>query len=189
MPLTPPGPLADSFRKALVLQKGIYNYVVHPLLDGVPRCPPELLKEWVDWARLQRPTAAATLLLAPEAMGLPLVAALSLATGLPYAIVRKRAYGLPGERTVAATTGYGEATFHLNDLRTGDRVLVIDDVLSTGSTLAAIFDGVQATGASLAGALLVVDKGTARDGLARRYNVPVLAAATVSVTAKGVEIL
>jgi adenine phosphoribosyltransferase len=163
--------LADSLRSATVLPRGAYAYLVHPLLDGVPRCPPDLLKEWVQWARLTGLPEAATVLLAPEAMGLPLAAALSVATGLPYAIARKRAYGLPGERAVPAKTGYGEGVLHLNGLR------------------AALLDAIRATGAVPVGALVVVDKGTARKAVARRFNVPVLAAATVSVTAKGVEVL
>lgn len=189
MALTSPGPLADSFRRARVVPKGDYAYVIHPLLDGVPRCDPALLKEWVTWARLQAPTGAATLIVAPEAMGLPLAAALSLATGLPYAIARKRAYGLQGERAAPARTGYGEAALHLNDVRAGDKVLVVDDVLSTGGTLGAIFDAVRASGASLAGAVVVVDKGTSRARIEASYRVPVCAAATITVTPSGVTVL
>ena len=189
MPLTSPGPLADSFRRAQVIRKGDYAYVIHPLLDGVPRCDPALLKDWVTWARLQAPTGAATLLLAPEAMGPPLAAALSLATGLPYAIARKRAYGLPGERAAPAPTGYGAATLHLNDVGPGDKVLVVDDVLSTGGTLSALFDAVRSSGASLAGAVVVVDKGTARPRLESSYRVPVAAAATITVGPAGVTVL
>ncbi|HEX9710498.1 MAG TPA: adenine phosphoribosyltransferase, partial [Candidatus Thermoplasmatota archaeon] len=64
----------ESLAKATVMDRNGYPYLVHPLTDGVPRCPPELLAAWVEWAAAQAEAQDATLLLAPEAMGLPLVA-------------------------------------------------------------------------------------------------------------------
>ena len=56
----------------------------------VLRAITELTVERVDWENID-------LLLGIEAMGLPLTAPLSMATGIPLVIVRKRSYGLEGE--------------------------------------------------------------------------------------------
>ncbi len=181
--------LHASLRAAAVVPKGDYAYVIHPLLDGVPRCDAALLDEWAAWAALQPVVKQANTLLAPEAMGLPLVGALALKTGLPYTLARKRAYGRPGEVAVPAATGYGASTLHLNDLGPGDRVLIVDDVLSTGGTLGALLDAIGKTGARAVGAVVVVDKGLARAKLEARHKIAVLAAATIRVTPAGVQVV
>lgn len=158
-----------------------YPYIVHPLMDGVPRVPPALLQMWVDWAKAQPAVQQATVLLAPEAMALPLVAPLSLATGLPYVIARKRVYNRAGEKQVASKTGYGMSTLYVNDLHRGDRVLVIDDVLSTGSTLEGLLAAIHACHAKTIGALVFIDKGDARADLAQRTGVPITAMRSVRV--------
>lgn len=178
-----------SLRKATVQPRGTYAYLIHPLLDGVPRLQPELLREWTAWANRQPVLRDANLLLAPEAMGLPLAAALSLASGRPYVAARKRSYDLPGQVAVPARTGYGAATLHLNDLGPGDRVLVVDDVLSTGGTLAALLEAIPKTGARAVGALVAVDKGLARPALQERFGLPIHAWASVQVTPAGLTLL
>lgn len=158
-----------------------YPYIVHPLMDGVPRVPPALLQAWVDWAKGQPAIQQANVLLAPEAMALPLVAPLSLATGIPYVIARKRVYNRPGEKQVGAKTGYGMSTLYVNDLHAGDRVLVIDDVLSTGSTLSGLLAAIHDCKAKVVGALLFIDKGEARADLQKKQGVPIMAMRSVRV--------
>jgi adenine phosphoribosyltransferase len=163
-----------SLEEAKVLDRKGYPYLVHPLIDGVPRVEPALLRAWVDWARSHEDLLTqATLLMAPEAMGLPLVAPLSLATGLPYVVVRKRKYELPGELVAFCETGYGENCLHVNDVAKGDRVLVVDDVVSTGGTLDALLATLTATGATTVGALVFLDKGRMRAVLEGRHGVPI----------------
>lgn len=181
--------LDDSLRSAPVVDRDGYSYLVHPLTDGVPRCPPELLRAFVAWAAGQDLLAGATLLVAPEAMALPLAAALGLETDLPYVVVRKRPYGLAGERAAAARTGYGEATLHLNDVHPGDRVVVVDDVLSTGATTDALMGAMDAAGAEVAGVLVFLDKGGRRGALEAHHGVPVRAMRQVRVDADQVHVV
>jgi adenine phosphoribosyltransferase len=178
----------SSLEHALVVDRGGYPYLVHPLLDGVPRCPPELLQTWVAWARRQAPAREATLLLAPEAMGLPLVAPLAIALGIPYAVIRKRKYGLPGEQIAYAETGYGEAALHINDVAPGDKVLVVDDVLSTGGTLGSILSTLAGMGVAVVGALVAIDKGRWRAGLEERHRIPIHAMRTIRIESGKVRI-
>lgn len=171
-----------SLESAQVMDRKGYPYLIHPLIDGVPRVQPALLAAWMDWATSHKDLLSkATLLLAPEAMGLPLVAPLSLATGIPYAVIRKRQYDLPGELVAFCETGYGENCLHINDVAKEDHVLVVDDVLSTGGTLDAILATLKATGATTVGALVFLDKGRVRAVLEERHGVPVRVMRTVRI--------
>ena len=177
----PGGPSDDILAAAEVTDRHGYPYIVHPLMDGVPRVRPALLKAWVAWAKAQPAVQQANLLLAPEAMGLPLGAALALETGLPYVVARKRVYNRAGEKAVAAKTGYGMSSLYVNDVKAGDKVLVIDDVLSTGSTLDGILAAVKACGATAVGALVFLDKGEARADLEARHKLPITVMRAVKV--------
>lgn len=173
----------ESLRDATVIDRGGYAYLVHPLTDGVPRVPPGLLREWTAWAKARPCLRDVDLLVAPEAMALPLAAALSLAIDVPFVIMRKRPYGLPGERHLPARTGYGSSNLHLNDVRPGERVVVVEDVLSTGGTLEAVVDLVRAAGAVVAGVLVFLEKDGAAARAAERLGVPIEAMRGVRVEA------
>ena len=56
---------------------------------------------------------------------------------------------------------------YLNDLNQGERVAIVDDVLSTGGTLEAVIEGVRRAGAEVAEIIAVVEKG---DGLRRLHG-------------------
>ena len=179
-----------SLESAQVMDRKGYPYLVHPLIDGVPRVEPALLQAWLDWATQQQDLIAqATVLLAPEAMGLPLVAPLSLATGLPYLVVRKRKYDLPGEQVAYCETGYGENCLHVNDVKPEDKVLVVDDVLSTGGTLNALLATLATTGATTVGAIVFLDKGRVHSVLQERHGVPIRVMRTIRLEDGKVRIL
>ena len=111
----------------------------------------------INWSKVD-------LLLGIEAMGLPLTAPLSMATGIPLVIARKRTYGLEGEVKIDQSTGYSKGAMYLNDINKGERIAIIDDVLSTGGTLEAVIEGVHRAGAEVSHIIAVVEKG---DGLTR----------------------
>ena len=151
--------LRNSLQNAPVIWKGDYPYFIHPLTDGVPRLDPEVLSavtdlclEAIDWQEVD-------LILGIEAMGLPLTAPLSINSGKPLVVVRKRQYGLEGEVTIDQSTGYSKGEMYLNDIKSGERVVIIDDVLSTGGTIRAIIDGIEKTGARIMHVITVVEKG------------------------------
>lgn len=179
-----------SLEEAKVMDRKGYPYLIHPLIDGIPRVDPVLLKAWVDWASGQTDLIdEATVIMAPEAMGLPLAAPLSLATGLPYVVVRKRKYELPGEEVAYCETGYGEACLHVNAVTPSDKVLIVDDVLSTGGTLSALIATLDGMKVPLVGALVFLDKGRVRTMLEGRTNLPIRAMRTIAIADGRVRIL
>ena len=176
-----PTPLLDrSLLEADVIRRGEYAYFVHPLTDGVPPIQPALLAEvGAALERLMGPRP--DLLLTAEAMGIPVATELGRRLGLPVAIARKRPYGLPGERLVAAKTGYGASTLHINGVPPGTRVTVVDDVVSTGGTLAALVEGARAAGIDVLEVLVVLSRGTGLQDLQARTDVALKALRQIEV--------
>jgi len=94
-----------------------------------------------------------------EARGFLLAAAVALSTGVGVVPVRK-AGKLPRERVAADyALEYGTATLelHADALRPGQRVLLVDDVLATGGTLAASSALVEQLGAVVTCVSVVIE--------------------------------
>ena len=72
--------------------------------------------------------------------------------------IRKRQYGLPGEVSLKQSTGYSKTDMFINNIHRGDRVIFVDDVISTGGTLYAIVHALRKIGAEVTEALIVFEK-------------------------------
>ena len=157
--------LQDSLRGAPIIWKGEYPYFIHPISDGIPRMEAEVLRAtrdlivgMVDWSQID-------LVVSVEAMGLPLLAAVGEATGKPTVVIRKRPYGMEGEVKVDVSTGYSSSTAYINDISPGERILVVDDVISTGGTLEPILESLVKMGAILNDVIVAIEKGEGRERL------------------------
>jgi adenine phosphoribosyltransferase len=86
-----------------------------------------------------------------EARGFILAAPVALALGAGFVPVRKQGKLPAATHEVSYTLEYGEATLavHQDALGPGDRVLIVDDVLATGGTVAATADLVRRCGATV----------------------------------------
>ena len=150
--------LKASLLEAPIIEKNGYHYFVHPISDGVPQLDPGLLREIViriiRKAELERVDKIVT----PAAMGIHISTAVSLMTDIPLTVIRKRQYGLEGEVAISQQTGYSENEMYINDVYEGERVLVLDDVLSTGGTLASVLEALDEIGAEVVDAVAVIKK-------------------------------
>lgn len=151
--------LISSFVGVPIVKKGEYNYFVHPLSDGIPLIDPELLEKA---ARLMSDLIPAgteyDILVTAESMGIPLTTEISMLTRKPFSIVRKRGYGIEGEKEISQSTGYSEGVLYVNLPREAERCIIIDDVLSTGGTLRSLIEGIRGSGSDPLGAVILVDK-------------------------------
>ncbi|MFC6836244.1 hypoxanthine/guanine phosphoribosyltransferase [Halomarina ordinaria] len=150
--------LAQSLREAPIIRKGDYEYFVHPISDGVPMLEPQLLREIVIKIIRKADLENVDKIVTPAAMGIHISTAVSLMTDIPLVVIRKRQYGLEGEVSLAQVTGYSENEMYMNDVTEGDRVLVIDDVLSTGGTLRGITQALEEVGADISDIVAVIKK-------------------------------
>ena len=156
--------LQDSLRGPPIIWKGEYPYFIHPISDGIPRMDPDVLRATrdlivssVDWSQVD-------LIVSVEAMGLPLLAAVGDATGKPTVVVRKRSYGMEGETRVDVATGYSQSTVYINDIKAGEKIVIVDDVISTGGTLEPLIQQLEDMGVILQDIVIAIEKG---EGLVR----------------------
>ncbi len=93
-----------------------------------------------------------------EARGFILAAPVALALGTGFVPVRK-AGKLPHQtHTVSYELEYGDATLevHRDAFLSGDRVLIVDDVLATGGTVEATSELIDRCGAEVAGVAVLM---------------------------------
>ena len=76
----------------------------------------------------------------------PLAAALSLATGIPYVMVRKE------------KKDHGTSKLIEGDMKEGDRVLVVEDVITSAGSSAAAIATLRDAGASVEDLISVIDR-------------------------------
>jgi adenine phosphoribosyltransferase len=117
---------------------------------------------------------APDVLVSPEARGFIFGAALAHELGIGFVPVRKPDKLPHMTHRVSYDLEYGSDAMemHVDALRPGQRVVVIDDLLATGGTVAASADLVAAHGLTITGALFLVEL-SALGGRARLAPLPV----------------
>jgi adenine phosphoribosyltransferase len=166
--------LRQSLLDAPIVDKDGYQYFIHPVSDGVPMLEPELLREIVIRIIRKANLEDVEKIVTPAAMGIHISTAVSLMTDIPLVVIRKRSYGLEGEVSLSQQTGYSKGEMYINDVEEGDRVLVLDDVLSTGGTMHAVLDALEVIGAEIADVVAVIKKAGPNDLDDTHYHVKTL---------------
>jgi len=182
--------LQNSLKDAPIIWKGDYPYFIHPISDGIPRMDPLVLRAtrdlifgMIDWEEVD-------LIVSVEAMGLPLLAAVGEITSKPTVVIRKRSYGMDGEVQVSLSTGYSKSKAFINDIKKGERIVVVDDVISTGGTIEPILETLEEMGAILHAVIVAIEKGEGRARLSvERPNWPIITLARIDIVDGKVEII
>jgi adenine phosphoribosyltransferase len=172
--------LKKSLQEAPIVKKGDYNYFVHPVTDGIPLVEPDVLQEIAQTIK-KHAILNIDKIVCVEAMGIHLATALSLETSIPFVVVRKRQYGLPGEVAVHQTTGYSQGELYINGIQSEDRVMLIDDVVSTGGTMVAVLEALKKMGVEITQVIAVIEKGDGKGIVESKTGLPVLSLVKVDV--------
>lgn len=125
----------------------------------------ELVQAAAKELKNRLPTGADYLVTA-EAKSIPLAYALSVESGLPYLVLRKSHKPYMGDalsaETLSITTNKPQ-TLYLDEMDreaiSGRRVVLVDDVISTGSTLQGMRLLMQKAGAQVLGELAILTEG------------------------------
>jgi adenine phosphoribosyltransferase len=135
-------------------KKGIIFKDITPLLAD-PAAFGELVQAFADHYR----NAGITKVLGIEARGFLLAAPLAMQLKAGLVPVRKKGK-LPYKR-VSATYAleYGTDTLEMHEdaVKPGEKVLIVDDVLATGGTAAAVCEMVDKLGAKVAGVAMLIE--------------------------------
>ncbi len=94
-----------------------------------------------------------------ESRGFIFGTALACKLGVGFIPVRKKGKLPAKTRSVTYSLEYGTDTLEIHEdaLKKGDRVLVVDDLLATGGTVAAVAKLVEASGANIVGIAFVIE--------------------------------
>jgi adenine phosphoribosyltransferase len=114
-------------------------------------------------------------------MGIPFATALALKTRLPYTIIRKRQLNLPREISVEQVTGYSRSKLFVNGIEKGDRIMFVDDVLSTGSTLQASLKAFGQIGAELSEVWIIFNRGDAAPKIEKEFGIEIYSLLNIKV--------
>ena len=172
--------LRTSLEESPVVKKGEYNYFIHPITDGVPEVKPELLNEVVGEIR-NLLLKEFDKIIAIEAMGLPIGATLAVDVNKPLVIIRKKGYGLAGEVEVEQTTGYSKSKLFINGLEPYDKVVIVDDVISTGGTLKSILNALNDMNVEVVDVIVVIEKGENKNKVEQETGVEIKSLVKVDI--------
>ena len=149
----------------LSLPDGVkYDYIVNSLSTGFPSISSKML--WGCTFEIARTAdlEGVDKILTPEAMGIHLAASLSMVTGIPMNVIRKRKYGLPDEIEILKRTGYEETKMYINEVKPGETIVLVDSIIATGGTFASIVKALKQHGVIVQDLVAVIER-TEFDGV------------------------
>lgn len=179
--------LKEALENAIVVKMGKYEYFVNPTQGVAPPLRPELLKE-IAQRIVELADFNVDRIVTIEAMGIHVSALVATMTKVPIIIVRKKKFNLPGEIEVEVKKSYrkiaGKETvqkFYINSVRRGDRVIIIDDVMSTGGTVSGVIQGLKKVGVIVKDVIIVMNRGRGPERVKRETGLDVKTLADVEI--------
>jgi adenine phosphoribosyltransferase len=174
--------LETVYTNAPAVRSGRHYTTVNEFTDQSPALRPEVLREARD--RLcALGMFTADKILVEEDKGAILGSAVALHKGLPLAVARWYTYDLTESISVPIESEYFTGKLYVNGVSAGDRVVIVDDTISTGGTLAALIRAVEAAGAKVVEVLVAVEKveSGGADRIQREFGLPVRSVIKIAV--------
>lgn len=141
--------LKEQLRGARVIKKGDYRYILNTITEQEPALEPGILNDCADKLIKKLNWQNATKILTAEAMGIPISTVISLKTSIPLIIATRRKKGTFDEISVDYICGYENSVLHINNIKPRERILIIDDLISTGGTIFSMIEGLKKIGAAI----------------------------------------
>lgn len=141
--------LKEQLRKARVVGKGDYRYIINAITEQEPALDPKILDDCANKLLEKLDYKNATKILTAEAMGIPISTLISLKTSIPLIIATRRKKGTFDEISVDYICGYENGVLHINNISAGERILIIDDLISTGGTILSMIEGIKRAKAAI----------------------------------------
>ena len=176
--------LVDSFNGCDLINIQGKNFVINELTEQIPATRPELLWKAAQSVVSLTKFDGITKIVSEEEKGAVLVAAVSLLTGIPFGLARWYPSGLDGQIMVDFACEYASGHIFLNGVNPGDRVIIVDDMVSTGGTMVALIESIKKAGAEIIDIVAVADKAEygGVERIKAETGLTVKTALTISVT-------
>lgn len=137
----------------------VYRYIVNPLTENIP--PPDpLWSEWIANMIHRQTRNDIDKVVTAESLGLPIAQLVASLKGKPLAVVRKRSFHDTSNLLAKAryASGFEHGTYWIYGVSAGDKVLVVDDAVSTGGTLAPLVSALQKKKVTITDVFCVLEK-------------------------------
>jgi len=141
--------LKTQLRNARIIRKGDYRYILNAITEQEPALEPAILDDCAERLIKKLNLKNVTKILTAETMGVPISTVISLKTSLPLVIATKRKKGTFDEISVDYICGYENGALHINNIKKEERILIIDDLISTGGTIFSLIEGIKKAGAKI----------------------------------------
>jgi len=138
-----------QLKNAKIVKRGNYKYIINAICEQEPPLDPSILEDCADKLLSKINWKEANKILTPEAMGIHIATAVSLKTRLPLIIATRRKKFTLDEISVDYVTGYDKGILYINGIEKGDRILIIDDLISTGGTTISLIKAIKDLGAKV----------------------------------------
>ncbi len=148
----------SAFDNKPLIPYGDFNFLINPLTEQIPATTAELLRAATEWLVEVGDFGKATKIAGEEDKGAILVASTALETGLPFGMARWYPSGLEGQVGVDFEMEYASGSLFLNGIEKGDKVIIVDDMVSTGGTMLAMIESVEKAEATIVDIVCVAEK-------------------------------
>lgn len=167
----------NKFKESLINSDTInldgYTYVINGVCDGIPFIDSSVLLEISLFILEKYDLSGVDKIVCVEAMGIPIASILSLISGIPFVVIRKKSYHLDDEIIVHSSTGYSENKLYINNIHNKDTIFLIDDIISTGGTLTNILNTLLKNGVVIKKAVCLVGKNNGKNIVFEKTGVTV----------------
>jgi adenine/guanine phosphoribosyltransferase-like PRPP-binding protein len=150
--------LYDAFHDRELVAINGRKFVINPLTEQIPATSAELLLEAAQSVCSAGYFKRGCKVVGEEDKGAVLVAAVSLISGLPFGLARWVPSGLTGQISVDFDCEYHSGKIYLNGVERSDKVIIVDDLISTGGTMIALVKAIRTAGAEIQDIICVAEK-------------------------------
>ena len=150
--------VTQAFDNKPLFQFKKFKFLVNPLTKQIPATSADLLQAATDWIVETGNFEQSNKIAGEEDKGAILVASTSLATGLPFGMARWYPTGLDGQISVDFEMEYASGKLFINGVEKEDRVIIVDDMISTGGTMLALIHAIQLAKAEIVDIVCVAEK-------------------------------
>lgn len=163
--------LEEMISNASIVTLGDYEYLAIPMTNGINLEPSVISK--VASNVLKKANRSFDKILVPESPAVPIATVMSLKAKRPLVMARKLQLNLADEIVAPYKTGFDTGTYYINGITNSDRILLFDDVVSTGGTMIALIQALVNANVRIQDVVAVIDRndGSKRVEYATGYKV------------------